>query len=127
MGGTRRKHHNNMRRKKRRFINNCRTNSVESAERDATASDQEERPSPSTSETHKIAGVSSETSNENGFRIIDIDILCGIIAKFTLCSKCLANTFSLIELNTEKKGMSYKFQLHCSTCNFIHGFYTSGN
>ena len=114
MGGTRRKHHNNMRRKKRRFINNCRTNSHKSAERDAIASDQEERPSPSISETHKIAGVSSETSNENGFRIIDIDILCGIIAKFTLCSKCLANTLSLKELNTEKKRMSYKLQLHFS-------------
>ena len=100
MGGTRRKHHNNMRRKKGDFINNCRTNSVESAETDVIPSVHQDHHPPSststsTSETHKIAGVSSETSNENGFRIIDIDILCGIIASFTLCSKCLANTLRL--------------------------------
>ena len=81
--------------------------------------------------THKIAGVSSETSNENGFKIIDIDILCGIIANFTLCSKCLANTLSLKlkELSLNREGRNV-LQITASLIPPVissMNFYTSGN
>ena len=121
MGGSRRKAYSNTRRKKRRFHGNQYKNNVtpnpENTEIEAVIK---------TPVKHKNVGVSPALLSENELLLIDINILSKVIACSTSCGSCHGKSLQLIMASEKKKGLAHKLQLSCSSCNFVHCFYTSG-
>ena len=123
MGGNRRKSHtlnSSGRSKKRKYCGNRHSKTMSEVTGLDYESDVEKQPT-----THKIYGTFNTPNDGNGFRIVDFDILSGVISQCTCCMVCHSQTLQVKEL--EKKGMSHNFQLCCATCEFSHEFYTSGN
>ena len=124
MGGVKRKMHNASRKKARKFAGNRHTRSNDSpVSVNETAEEESFLTSPA---AHKISGTFKQPSMENGFRIVDISILIYVFERFTLCTNCRSQTLRLQEIPEQKKGMAYKLQLFCSTCDFTSYFFTSG-
>ena len=120
MGGVKRKMHNASRKKVRKFAGNTHTRSNDSpVSVNETAEEESFLTSPA---AHKISGTFKQPSMENGFRIVDISILIDVFERFTLCTNCRSQTLRLQEIPEQKKGMAYKLQLFCSTCDFTSYF-----
>ena len=93
---------------------------------DSTSLTAERSSTSTTQQQHKISGVFNTPSDNNGFRLIDIDILKSVFVNYTSCKNCENKTLDLIERIEYKKGMSHNLQLFCTSCDFTYEFYTSG-
>ena len=61
-----------------------------------------------------------------GFRFMDLDVLGSVFQLFA-CPDCCEKGMNLYEIPKKKMGCASCLQLQCSTCGWIHDFYTSTN
>ena len=82
-----------------------------------------------TASPSKILDIGSESHPYilSGYRLIDVNILDGIINCLT-CPECYeVEAFHLNETNAKKKGLARLMYLKCNSCSHVKEFYTSKN
>ena len=61
---------------------------------------------------------------QEGFRIIDVDILNTII-RDSICPVCKVHELDFAEKDTERKGLSNRFHIVCHGCNYENKYFSS--